>query len=148
LLTINGQPTTLQAGDIAKVQILGFGLSKIFFLRAGKLITDKRQVDRDHHVMPALDDAAAYVGLYLVALCADLWLKKREDIHERGFYHFEFIAPEKKDDHPEDCPNCGGKLERVVSGTKDVLKGDLRCTGECKKFFFIAGSVLLPSRTD
>lgn len=94
MLMIEGQQTTLQPGDIAKVEILGFGLSKVFFLRDDKLITEKRPVEREHHVIPALDEHAAYVGLHLVALCTGLKIKKREDLCGQGFHFVEFIAPE------------------------------------------------------
>jgi hypothetical protein len=68
----------------------------------------------------------------------------------------EHEAEEKKKDYPA-CSDCGGKLERVFQPESSPLnefqwaaerRGDLRCKGECGKFFFFTKGELKPGHND
>ncbi|KKT72283.1 MAG: hypothetical protein UW66_C0007G0002 [Candidatus Moranbacteria bacterium GW2011_GWF1_44_4] len=48
---------------------------------------------------------------------------------------------------PAECPDCGGKLEKAT-GHREVIKGDLKGVGDCKKFFFFVIGQLRPGHND
>jgi hypothetical protein len=58
---------------------------------------------------------------------------------------------------PKQCPNCGGELDDVVQPEDSPLnydqwdavkRGGLRCTGECKKFYFFINGELKDGHND
>jgi hypothetical protein len=69
----------------------------------------------------------------------------------------EFEAEERKKTPPTNCPNCGSELEEVTQPENSPLnydqwaavrRGDLRCTGECKKFYFFTNGELKDGHND